>query len=106
MKIAKNDGEPLLSSFSVEPFEGVTSVTLNSAGSKAAKDYPRALRLLVERLAALDARLTDAFVDSRDTRAAGLIRDETRLELRGDRSYPLRLAADDPEELRLAIGAA
>jgi hypothetical protein len=106
MKIVDHDGDALVSTFSVEPFEGATSVTLASAGGTAAKHYPTALRLLVERLAAVDARLVDAFVDSHDTRRKGLTREQTRLHLRGDRSYPLRVAADDPEQLRLAIGAA
>lgn len=107
MKIVDEHGAPLVSSFQVEPFEGTTSVVLDSAGGKAARDYPVALRLLLARLAAVDARVLDAFVDSRHTRALGLSRDEARLILRGSRPYPVRLAAEpDVEEVRTAFGAA
>jgi len=107
MKISHEDGVPLVSSFQVEPFEGVTSVVLDSAGGKAARDYPVALRLLLARLAAVDACVLDAFVDSRHTRALGLQRDAVRLDLRGNRPLPLRLAAEtDVDDLRRAFGAA
>ena len=107
MKIIGEDGAPLVTPFHVEQFEGVTSVVVGSAGGKASTHYPHALRVLLARLAAVDARVTDAFVDSRDTRLRDLSREDTRLDLRGDRPYPLRLAAEsDIDELRRAFGAA
>jgi hypothetical protein len=107
MKIVDEYGTTLVSSFQVEPFEGSTSVVLESAGGKVARDYPAALRLLLARLTALDAWVLDAFVDSRHTRALGLSRDDARLNLRGNRPFPLRLTTQgDVEELRTAFGAA
>lgn len=107
MKIVDEAGVSLVSTFWVEPFEGGTSVVLNSASGKDSTHYPQALRLLLERLAAVDAVVTDAFVDSRHTRALGLTRDQRRLHLRGGRTYPLRLVAEaEIEELRKTMGAA
>jgi hypothetical protein len=107
MKIVGDDGTPLVTSFWVEPFEGATSVVLNSASGKDSTHYPHALRLLLTRLAAVDARVIDAFVDSRYTRSLDLSRDAVRLDLRGPRPFPLRLAAEpDIDDLRRAFGAA
>jgi hypothetical protein len=107
MKIVDDDGAPLITEFSVEPFTGATSVVIASASGGESRHYAIAWRLLLTRLARLEAIVTDAFVDSRHTRGLGLSRDDVRLVLRGPRPYPLHLATEpDLDELRRAFGAA
>jgi Domain of unknown function (DUF3883) len=96
----------LHSTFSVELFAGEQTVVLDAAWGAASRDYPTALRVLLERLQSLGAVITDAIVDSRVTRALPS-HAERRLVLRNGREYPIRLTAvDDLDELRLAMGAA
>ena len=65
-------------------------------------DYNRALSVLLSRLAALDAVLVDALVDSQQTRELGLLEAERRLA-----AVPLRLAdVADMDALRRRMGTA
>lgn len=106
MHVFDDDGSPLRSRFSVEPYEGATSLVLEAAWGRPARDYPRALRLLLGRLQDTGAVITDAIVDSRVSRELP-DDDDRRLILRNGRDYPIILrSVADLDELRLAIGAA
>jgi len=86
---------------------GVQSVVLESRGGSGAQarnvEYNRGLSLLLTRLAAIDASVADAYVDS--SRLTGRPLADRHLDL--DLSYPIRLrAVADLESLRTALGAA
>ena len=102
------DGAAMAATFVVEPVHGQLTLVLHSAGGVSRHgglprnaDYAPALQVLLERLAALSATLTDAYVDS--TVVAGMPLEERRLTLPG-RPYPIDLAAvDDYDGLRRAL---
>jgi hypothetical protein len=103
-----NDGTPLVSVYEIESRHAHLHLILHSAGGAGRKggvprnrDYPRALEVLLERLKALDAAITDAVVDS--TTVASLSVDQRRLQLR-DHLYPVRLRAEtDTDALRRSL---
>lgn len=105
MKPITDVGSVLDSEFRIEPYEGRPTLVLESRfGQVRNPDYNQALELLLIRLRALDAVITDAIVDSTVSRNVGF--DERRLQIRG-RSYPIRLRTEeDPGDLRIAICAA
>lgn len=90
------------------PENGVFSIILDSAGGARPgqdqarnKDYALVLRLLLERLASIDAVLDDCFVESARTR--DLPEDERRIQP-SPWDYPVRLrTVEDFERLRLAL---
>jgi hypothetical protein len=105
LKAISADGQVLEAEFSVEVVDGQTTLILESRSGDARNvDYHPALRTLLTRLAELDARLTNAIVDSTVSRRLPF--EQRQLRLR-ERTYPVRLRAEpDIEGLRLAIGAA
>jgi Domain of unknown function (DUF3883) len=100
-----NTGEVLDASFHVEPLNGNPTVVLESRfGQVRNPDYNPALDLLLTRLRAHGAVITDAIVDSTVSRALPF--ETRRLRIR-DRSYPIDLTGEsDLVALRIAIGAA
>lgn len=88
------NGVRLRAEFSVEPYGGAISVVLASAGGSAARDYNEALALLLRRLAAVDAVLIDAFVESSNTRR--MSEAERRLVLGHGRRFPIHLRSTGP----------
>ncbi|XVS62890.1 hypothetical protein ACQPYE_32215 [Actinosynnema sp. CA-299493] len=83
MRVVDDVGDELNADFSVEPDGEHLAVLLESAGGRTADggvrnaDYRPGLEVLLARLAAIDAVLLDALVDSRQVR--GLAEDERRL---------------------------
>ncbi len=88
--------------FEVELMDEAISLLFDSAGGAPKKpggvsrnaDYDDALELIFRRLAQLGAVLGDAYVDSRDTKAKNLTREECRLDL-PYWDFPIALAAID-----------
>jgi hypothetical protein len=107
MRVIDQNGAVLDAEFSVESYSDTQTIVLESAGgpgSRPARDYREALGLLLIRLAAIGAILTDGAVDSRVARA--LPYNQRRLVLRHGRKYPINLRSVDLDDLRRAIGAA
>ncbi len=107
-------GIPMAAKFEVGLRDGAISVLFESAGGAPKKpggvsrnaDYAPALELIFRRLAQLGARLDDAYVDSKETRAKKLTRDQCRLEL-PDWSYPVQIAqVEDFDAFRKKVTAA
>ncbi len=105
MKPISDTGEVLDAVFHVEEPDGHPTVVLESRfGQERNPDYNQALDLLLLRMKARGAVITDAIVDSTVSRALPF--EERRLQIRG-RSYPIELKHEsDLGELRVAIGAA
>jgi Domain of unknown function (DUF3883) len=105
MKPISAAGSVLDSEFTVEPYDGGPTLVLESRSGRARnRDYYQALELLLHRLKALNAIITDAIVDS--TVSRGLEFERRRLHVRG-RAYPIRLEGEeDLGDLRIAICAA
>lgn len=105
MRPIAETGEVLDADFHTEELDGNPTVVLESRfGQARNRDYSRALDLLLSRLKAHGAVITDAIVDSTVSRALPF--DARRLQIR-DRPYPIELKQEsDLVELRIAIGAA
>jgi hypothetical protein len=105
VKPIADTGAALDSEFRIEPYDGLPTLVLESRfGQVRNPDYNQALELLLLRLRALNAVITNAIVDS--TVSRDLEFDQRRLRIRG-RSYPIRLEAEeDLGDLRIAICAA
>jgi hypothetical protein len=103
-KVWADDGQDTGATFAVEVVGGVTTLRYDSRGTTAGtRAYRAGLVLLFGRLAELGVELRDACVETRTTK--DLSRLQRRLKLTG-RSWPLDLAAEDPETLRAAFGTA
>lgn len=105
-------GQPLDATFSVESTEGELSVVFESRGGGKGKpgakntQYAAGLESILERLKQMDARITDAVLDTRETQRRQLSRAERQLALEGV-SYPIVLARQaDLHDLRLRLGRA
>jgi hypothetical protein len=100
-------GELLDASFRVESVGGQLTILYESrggtkgSGSERNTQYEKGLEVLLARLAAIDAQITDAVIESE--RMRGLPLDQRRLAIEGE-SYPLRIT--DPVALRSKLGAA
>ena len=113
MKVHDDNGTELDASFQVEEGDdnALTILYMSRSGTSKAgtarnSDYDEGLRLVLQRLGALAATLTDAAVDSAYTRKAGLDLDARRLPIVGH-AYPLRLGhLHDFAGLRVALGRA
>lgn len=85
MRLFNADGSKLNADFFVEPDGDGLAVILESFSggdrSRPARnpDYRKVLRLLIDRLRRLDATLTEALIDSRDTQRAGTPEAKRRL---------------------------
>ena len=105
MRVYADSGQPLDATFSAvavaDGFELIYESRGGTLGTVSARnsEYNAGLDVLLARLAGRKAIITDAVVDSRDTR--NLSPEERRLELAS--GYPLRIAAHDPVELRLEL---
>jgi hypothetical protein len=71
--------------------DGTVAVTLFSRHRKVRRDYPLAMQLIFARLNSAGANLTDALVDTRETRKLGLTEERRRIAIR-DRPYPVHLS--------------
>lgn len=98
--------------FSVEVLHGQLTLVIESKGggvnseSRRNQDYDLGLKLLLERLAILNATILDAVVDSQVTQKAGLSHEHRRLLMRGSYNFPITLnSIDDFEDLRKALCA-
>lgn len=104
------DGRVLRASFGVHPEPLGVSIHFGSRGgtrgapNETNAEYADGLRLLVERLGAIDATLVDAVLDS--TRVQDRSLAERRLPIRPDHALPVLLAGRDPERVRLALQGA
>ncbi len=93
-------GTPMAAKFEVQALDGSISLLYDSrSGGKTGAvsrnaDYMPALELIFRRLAELGAILNDAYVDSRETQAKKLTREQCRLDLPGW-NYPTQLSAVD-----------
>lgn len=110
MQIIDDDGRPLDAAFDVELDGDELSIVLESRGGKigtaGAKNihYSRGLELILHRLRASSAAITDAVLDTRTTQQ--LPRSARRLAVDGA-TFPLDLAAEsDVADLRLRIARA
>jgi hypothetical protein len=105
LKILSTAGHPLDATFSVEPSSDGHAVVLESRGPARNTEYTEGLRTLLERLAALDAVLVDAFLDTRDTQRQGLTQEARRLRLPGGASFPYLLAGADADAVVASLKA-
>lgn len=98
------EGTPLNATFLVESRRGRQTILWRGRWHKNHnRDYLPALEVVLARLGAIGAILTDAMVESEFTERHRLSVDACRLPPR-DRSYPLALEREkDPHELRLAL---
>jgi hypothetical protein len=106
VQLVDDGGRGLEAEYAIEPDGSYLALVMDSrsgpSGSRRSRnpDYNQALRVLLERLARLDAVLVDALVDSRRTREWGLPESDRRLI-----PAPIRLATvTDMEELRRGMG--
>lgn len=100
------DGNELDARFLVENWEGQRSVVFESSGGgkhPRNREYNEGLRLILERLVGLQARLSRVLVDSNETQH---LSDEQRTIAIPDYETPLHLTTDiDCHRLRQKIGA-
>jgi len=107
-RVRTESGMTLDAEFSVAPESDGFAIVIESRGGghgSAAKrhpDYQDSMRFLLSRLAAAGATLADATVESRET--AALPHQEKVLEIAPP--FPVSLASEDPEEIRLRLGRA
>jgi hypothetical protein len=105
-RLRRADGSEVDATYRVERKDGQTSIVFEARGgtkgtsSAQNTEYGEGLRLLLEKLAAEGAVITDAAVESRAT--AELTLEERRLDL----GEPYPVAIGDAEELRRRIGKA
>ncbi len=101
------DGAQISATFSVERVADSVSVVVEAKGGKKGTpaerntDYSLGLELILERLGAMDARITNAEVDSETTRK--LPSEKRRLKVEGE-SYPIEIA--NAKALRMKLGPA
>lgn len=110
MNVVDDSGASLAAEWYVEPDgDGLVLIMESSSGKRGDRrrknpDYNAAQTVLLSRLAALDAVLTDALIDSRQTRLRGLTEAERRLS---SLSLPVQLAdVEDMEVFRRQISRA
>jgi hypothetical protein len=96
------NGVEIDATFSVEGTGGIaTSVVIESAGGKAGSgterntQYPKGVDLILQRLASLQTRLLDSYIDTRKTSTLAVA--ERRLDPGESRQYPIALSG--PEDL-------
>lgn len=100
-------GSPLDAEFSVELLDEGLTVVIESAGGTAGtpearnSDYVAGFDLVLGRLAAAGAQLTDAYVDSGRTSSMSI--DERRLHAGDDFAYPVDLNSADLPALRRGL---
>ena len=105
MRVVGDDGVELDARFSIERWEGMTTLVFQSRSGKPKRnaDYGDGLELLLARLGSLGCEIDDAWVDSQKTRNLPI--EEKRLAITGV-DYPIALAAMEASRLRLAMGRA
>jgi hypothetical protein len=107
-RVRTERGEVLKADFSVAPEDDSFALIIESRGGALTSpaprnpDYHKAMRLLLERLATAGASLQDATVESKEV--AALPHLEKALDL--GKPYPIAIAGEDGEDLRLRIGRA
>jgi superfamily II DNA or RNA helicase/HKD family nuclease/diadenosine tetraphosphate (Ap4A) HIT family hydrolase len=111
LRVIGTDGAELDASYQVEAVGGRIELIYHSRGGTGGTQqavntqYAAGLEVLLQRLAQADGRLDDILLDSSQAVRKPIA--ERRLSLRGDRSYPIELAAEpDFDDLRRAISAA
>lgn len=104
LKPIDEDGNELDATYSIETLDGQKSIVFESrGGKKGAPDernsqYRNGLLAVLRKLASEGAVLTDALVDSSETRKKGLGADERRIAIESW-SYPVALGKVDGERL-------